>query len=465
MKMLKFFVAWSLTLVFAGMAFAKVEVTTAHDPDGAGFRFKSIPAPAVNDAATTAKFILVDGERDRNGGELSVLHDGRVPMDEDQPSENFFFRAGTDGGRIRIDLGRNISVKQVNTFSWHANTRGPQVYKLYAADGTGDGFEVDPRKGTAPESCGWKLIAAVDTRPESGPGGGQHAVSISASNGALGTFRHLLFDISQTQSRDPFGNTFYSEIDVIDADGPAPVAAENEPVLLSFEAGDGRYQFTIDATGAPDLRDWAEKELKPVVQEWYPRLVEMLPSDGYEAPTNVLLRFRNDMGGTPASAGGNRINMNSGWFRRELKREARGSVVHEMVHVVQNYGRARRTNPDATRTPGWLVEGIPDYIRWFLFEPETKGAEITARNFARASYDASYRVSGNFLHWVTENHDHDIVRKLNAAAREGNYSEKLWKEYTGKTVEELGAEWKKAHEERLGLADAKEADTPASDGI
>ena len=161
--------------------------------------------------------------------------------------------------------------------------------------------------------------------------------------------------------------------------------------------------------------------------------------------------------GDATSAGGSFVNMNSQWFRKELKREARGSVVHELVHVVQNYGRARRTNPNAARPPGWLVEGIPDYIRWFLYEPQTKGAEITRRNLGNARYDASYRVSGNFLDWVGRTHDKDIVRKLNAAAREGNYSETLWKDWTGKTVQELGADWKKAHEERLGAA------KPASD--
>src|SRR6185436_15169029 len=152
----------------------------------------------------------------------------------------------------------------------------------------------------------------------------------------------------------------------------------------------------MDTTIAPDLTEWAEKELAPVVQQWYPKIVKMLPSEGYEAPTNVTIRFRDDMGGTPASAGGGRINCNAGWFKRNLKGEARGSVVHEMVHVVQNYGLARRANPNATRMPGWLVEGLADYIRWFLYEPESKGAEITPRNFERAKFDASYRVTGNF---------------------------------------------------------------------
>ncbi len=68
-----------------------------------------MPPPANNDAATNAKFTLVDGTRDGNVGDLAVLHDGRVPTGEDQPAANFFCsRAGTDGGRIQIDLGGAI---------------------------------------------------------------------------------------------------------------------------------------------------------------------------------------------------------------------------------------------------------------------------------------------------------------------------------------------------------------------
>lgn len=217
-------------------------------------------------------------------------------------------------------------------------------------------------------------------------------------------------------------------------------------------ADGGKYQFTIDTSAAPDLTDWALTELVPVVQKWYPKIVSLLPSDGFEPATNVTIRFRDGMRGTPASAGGGNINCNIEWFRKNLKGEARGAVVHEMVHVVQQYGRARRNNPDATRTPGWIVEGLADYIRWFLYEPESKGAEITARNLSRARYDANYRITGNFLNWVVEKYDRQLIRKLNTIAREGKYKEELWKEYTGKTVQELGDEWRKGHELRLASA-------------
>jgi hypothetical protein len=174
----------------------------------------------------------------------------------------------------------------------------------------------------------------------------------------------------------------------------------------------------------------------------------MLPSPGYEAPKKFTIRFSQDMRGV-AATGGSRITCGAGWFRQNLKGEALGAVFHEMVHVVQRYGRAARNSPNATRPPGWLVEGIADYIRWFLFEPQSHGAEITRRNLARASYDASYRITANFLNWATEKYDKDLVPQLNAALRQGQYDPDLWKQRTGHTVQELGQEWKAGLEQKL----------------
>jgi hypothetical protein len=191
-----------------------------------------------------------------------------------------------------------------------------------------------------------------------------------------------------------------------------------------------------------------------MAQEWYPKLVKLLPSDGYEAPKKFSISFSADMKGV-AATGGTRIRCAAEWFRHNLKGEAVGAVFHELVHVVQNYGRARRTNPNATRPPGWLVEGIPDYVRWFIYEPQSHGADIVwmrGRRNLKLQYDAGYRVSANFLNWVTEKHAADIVPQLNAALREGKNSNDIWKERTGHTVEELGEEWKRETEEKLKTA-------------
>lgn len=452
-----------LVLTVASVGLAEVRTAIGHNGSGSAsyvFKFNNVPQPSAGDAAQKATFTIIDGRRDRNGGNLDKLNDGRVPTGEDQPGENFFFAAGTAGGRLAIDLGSAVDIRQVNTYSWHPNTRGPQVYKLYAAGG-GEGFNPRPASGIDPAGCGWKLIASVDTRPRQGAGGGQYGVSIFDSDGLLGKYRYLLFDISATEQDDPFGNTFFSEIDVLDATSqlkPALPAGQtsSEGKREIVEAEDGKYQIVIDTTETPDLTEWVSRELAPVVKEWYPRIVRMLPSEGYEAPTRVTITFSATMQGV-AATGGTRISCAANWFRGQLNGEARGAVVHELVHVVQNYGMARRTNPNPSRTPGWVVEGIPDYIRWFLYEPETRGAEITARSLPRARYDGSYRISGNFINWVVQTHDKDLVRKLNAAARQGKYDDALWKEYTGKTLDELNDEWKTYLSEKIAREAAEAA--------
>lgn len=63
---------------------AGVVVSAEHATHGTDFQFETVPVPASNDPATRAEFTLLDGQRDRNGGPLAVLHDGRIPTDEDQ---------------------------------------------------------------------------------------------------------------------------------------------------------------------------------------------------------------------------------------------------------------------------------------------------------------------------------------------------------------------------------------------
>ena len=113
-----------------------------------------------------------------------------------------------------------------------------------------------------------------------------------------------------------------------------------------------KYDITIDTSETPELSEWAEKELRPVVEAWYPKIVEMLPSDGFEAPRKLSITFRKDKEGV-ADTGGTRINCAANWFRHNLKGEAKGAVVHEIVHVVQQYGRAGPATANAPTPAGW----------------------------------------------------------------------------------------------------------------
>ena len=186
-----------------------------NDVANRNFKFKNIASPVKDDAAAHARLTLIDGELDQGAAGLSALTDGRWPRDEDEPAANVFFRAGSSGGRFRMDFGAPIDIAHVNTYSWHPNTRGPQLYKLYAADGSDPKFNPDPKRGIDPLTCGWKLIALVSTLSDQGEEGGQYAANVLFPGGSSGKHRYLLFDCYVTELHDNWGNTFYSEIDVV----------------------------------------------------------------------------------------------------------------------------------------------------------------------------------------------------------------------------------------------------------
>jgi hypothetical protein len=429
------------------MAHADVMVVTENSTDSSFFQFEKILPPAIDDSGAKAIWAIARGEPDRNSAPLSVLFDGKIPSSDDSPTENFFFAPRTTDGCIALDLAQEIDLSEVVTYSWHPGSRGPQVYTLYASLGDQPDFRwnhIDA--GADPVQRGWTQIAHVDSRIRRAEGG-QHASRITDSTGTLGHYRYLLFKLEPTESDDPFGNTFFSEIDVLSRDSIQIRRVDvPEAPKIRFSSTDGRYEFTIDMTHAPEMTNWTESELKPVIIEWYPRIVEMLPSDGYEAPEKVRFRYLPNakMEGIPAYAAGGTISMNAPWIAREKNREARGAIVHEMVHIVQSYSNRRGRNGRRMQTPGWIVEGIPDYVRWFLYEPQSGGAALSKSALSNARHDASYRVSANFIDWVVRTYDTDgtLLQKLNAAAREGRYSAEVWKELTGRAEEELAADWK-----------------------
>jgi hypothetical protein len=191
----------------------------------------------------------------------------------------------------------------------------------------------------------------------------------------------------------------------------------------------GGYVIKTDTSDVPEMEEYAKKVQK-VAEEWYPKLIPMLPSDGFKPPQTVTIVFRKDARAI-AAAGGSRITAQQKWFTEHP--EDLGAFVHELVHIVQQYPRGNK--------PGWLVEGIADYVRFFRYEPENARPKP---NPTRAKHTDSYRTTGHFLNWAQEKYDKDLVVKLNAACRQAKYKEELWKEYTGKTLEELGAEWKES---------------------
>ncbi len=204
-----------IAIFLACSANAEVTITVDRSTTTPAFRFARVASPSKDDAAATAKVELIAGTVDRGSAGLPALVDGKLPGSEDEPEANLFFRGDSWGGRFRIDLGAVTDIAAVNTYSWHPDTRAPQVYRVYASDGTDPHFNPAPGVRVDLSTCGWREVAFVDTRTKEGDKGGQYGVSITDTSGSLGRYRYLLFDVFETESDDPWGNTFYSEIDVV----------------------------------------------------------------------------------------------------------------------------------------------------------------------------------------------------------------------------------------------------------
>jgi basic secretory peptidase family protein/F5/8 type C domain-containing protein len=201
------------------------------------------------------------------------------------------------------------------------------------------------------------------------------------------------------------------------------IAIDSDPAVSVFKYP---VEVVVDVSDAPEMKEWAEKSAR-ICEREYPLLCEDLKSDGWTPRRVIEMRLKSNYRGVAATSGG-RITGSVKYFKSHP--DDFGAMVHETVHTIQ--GLRGGDNP------GWLVEGIADYERFFKYEPGKAGPVDPDRSH----YDGSYRVTATFLNFVAEKYDKELVRKLNVHMREGNYSDGLFKDLTGKTLKELDDEWR-----------------------
>lgn len=187
-------------------------------------------------------------------------------------------------------------------------------------------------------------------------------------------------------------------------------------------AGDTIATVTVDVSEVPELETWGETAGKLCV-EWYPKICDLLPGEGAVPARQVRLKFHKEMGGV-ASTSGHAINISANYVKGHTNDF--GMVVHELTHVVQDYGRRRN--------PGWLVEGVADYIRIVHFEPAARRPRVDPD---KAKYTDAYKTTAIFLEWIEKKHDPETVKKLNRALRAGTFDVKLFEEISGKPLDDL----------------------------
>jgi predicted alpha-1,2-mannosidase len=175
-------------------------------------------------------------------------------------------------------------------------------------------------------------------------------------------------------------------------------------------------------------KSFSEEQKQRFIEQYFTQYPKLFNKYNSESPKEVLF-FIDDKYTGVAEASGNRVRFNPAFFNKNL--EDLDAITHELMHLVQQYGYSN--------CPGWVTEGIADYVRAIYGINNVKGGWTMPDVLPTHSYNNSYRITARFFIWITQNYKSDFITTLDGMIRQKKYSENTWKELTGKSVEEL---WK-----------------------
>ncbi|MES2652795.1 MAG: basic secretory protein-like protein [Bacteroidota bacterium] len=186
------------------------------------------------------------------------------------------------------------------------------------------------------------------------------------------------------------------------------------------------YTLTFESNYA-ELDPKLKKRMIETFFEVYPKLAKE-----YNPATLKEVKFLVDTAykGVAATSNG-RVVYASHWMKTHP--EDIDVVTHEVMHIVQNYGRSLG--------PGWLTEGIADFAR-YKFGVDNPGSKWTLPDLKPTHhYKNSYRITARFFAWIESKVKAGTVQEVDKSLREHTYTAAIWKNITGKEIDELWAEY------------------------
>jgi len=206
----------------------------------------------------------------------------------------------------------------------------------------------------------------------------------------------------------------------------AALAAAAAPSIA--QASNAAMTMTTETGRFPQLEPWAGA-LKLKAADWWPVITRTLASPGFEAPDQIQVRFGViNPPEVSAVTQGTSIFVSGPYIAGH--QDDFGCIAHEMCHVVQAFPKSA--------TPGWLTEGIADYVRYYVLFPDDQ------RRLFDPSVDAygrGYQPAAALLDFVERHHGAGSVRQVNAVMRQGGDGAAALTKIAGAPLEEVWGEY------------------------
>lgn len=149
--------------------------------------------------------------------------------------------------------------------------------------------------------------------------------------------------------------------------------------------------------------------------------------------TPIHITFAPEPAQYPGATYGRKIELSASYMHRHP--DDAGMILHEFVHVVQAY-------PEGP-TPGWITEGIADYLRDYILLPEPTRHTPPAI----ADYHRGYTHAATLLDYIIQTRHHGdwqaLIHPLNAACQRGENGEAWLTAHYG-TPDAIADEMKRA---------------------
>jgi hypothetical protein len=189
----------------------------------------------------------------------------------------------------------------------------------------------------------------------------------------------------------------------------------------------GDYKLMVQNED-PELKSVVNSYKKTFQRTYAQMAADFSPSN---APKEVYLQFEKNDKYPVAYTKKNYIYVNPDYAKKNPK--DMGILTHELFHVVDAY-------PATVNAPSWYLEGMAELARNRYSIVDTR---VYPKVTSSQSYRDSYLVTARFFEWINYIQYPGSMMKIHQHVQKSVYSDELFKEYTGKTLDQLWTEYQK----------------------